>query len=237
MPSPNILIYILKKTFLNREALYGNFFFFFFKVQDWREQTKTCKRRLYLPETKLERPLNAYWNEYCKYSPGCRCWLPQLNYGEKKRGESRVWKMRGWVSWMLLNQMSTRNMQKIRKCSIYKLQWMLFMLHCFFLQSCSPGYVDWIGAICQSSGEVEFVPLPEVWAVPVCWQSPSWSSWKPQFNAHLASEDNLEAHPGEFSRGLLSLLEGSGSFNCCLPVFSGTNWVSACQQAKSQCES
>ena len=40
----------------------------------------------------------------------------------------------------------------------------------------------------------------------------------------------------EFSHGLLPLLEGSGSFNCCLLVFSETNWVSACQQAKSKHE-
>lgn len=126
-------------------------------MQDWREQTKACKSRLYLPETKLGRPLNAYWNECCKYSPGCRCWLPQLKNGEEKRGENRVWKMRGWVSWMLLNQMSIRNMQKIRKCSIYKLQWMLFMLALLFLTV----LLSWVCRLNRSH-------LPKFWQGGVC---------------------------------------------------------------------
>lgn len=33
-----------------------------------------------------------------------------------------------------------------------------------------------------------------------------------------------------------ALLEGSGSFNCCFLVFSGTNWLKTGQQAESQCE-
>lgn len=43
MPSPNILIYILKKTFLNREALYGNFFFFFSKCKIEENKQKPAK--------------------------------------------------------------------------------------------------------------------------------------------------------------------------------------------------
>lgn len=39
--------------------------------------------------------------------------------------------------------------------------------------------------------------------IPVCWQSSSWSSQVPLFSVLLASGENLEAHPGEFSHGFL----------------------------------